>query len=492
MAGANSNSALDELNSDEIILDPSSVQRPKVVQAFVSNRVEPIEANYIGRIEIKNKEEIGGEETQPTKNDFLSLQVDLNDKNQKILYGFLGIFGLLLGGIWASGYFLIPQRNIFEFDGFHYETFFYLVLMFVPMMNSKMVINAYYINGYRWENTFKVWAKTIVAGAIAYGVFFILLHFYQTQVRELCPPFPLHSTLAVLLDVWFVQIFLWFQYPAEVRKKKIFKKRFFRFATTYVPLMFVVFFVYNMFIPMGFALLPDNNYQWIMAIILPAFRELSVWFFTWYNSKHAEERDKKPIGDLILHDMATRHALALSIVATKQATTQTSFVILGIDFAINVFLAINIIRKKRQNPEENVDQDVQELMMAEKIEFVIPLLFYFTYIMGYHGPNGDLFGGIRVKIWEQQFPFDPDTVTYWLVIFFLIDLGSLVVSALLLWVFCRISCIPHYIKISVSYWLIMAIQETHWMNEVRFLAGMSLMKHIGIVFKAVSSPVMID
>ena len=166
MARANSNSSLHTLNSDEIILDPSSVQRPKIVQAFVTNRVEPIEANPIGRSEIKNKEEIGGEGTQNTKNNFLSLQVDINDTNQKVLYGFLGIFGLLLGGIWASGYFLIPQRNIFEFDGFHYETFFYLVLMYIPLMNSKMFINAYYINGYRWENTFKVWAKTIVAATV--------------------------------------------------------------------------------------------------------------------------------------------------------------------------------------------------------------------------------------------------------------------------------------------------------------------------------------
>ena len=236
--------------------------------------------------------------------------------------------------------------------------------------------------------------------------------------------------------------------------------------------MFVVFFVYNAIIPMGFIMLPEDNYQWIMAIILTIFRELSVWFFTWYNSKHANERDKKPIGDLFLHDMATRHALALSIVCTTQATTQTSYLLLGIDFAINVFLASNIIRKKRQNSEENVDQDVQELMMAEKIEFVIPLLFAVTYLMGYHGPNGDLFGGIRVTIWDRQSPIPYDGVTYWLPIFFLFDLGSLVVSALLLWVFCRINCIPHYIKISVSYWVIMAIQETHWMNEVKNFVGM--------------------
>ena len=130
MARENSNSALDASNSDKITFEASSVQRPKVVQvqAFVLNRVEPTAANQRRKWETKNNEEIHQERTQSTKNDFLSLQVDLNDGKQKLLYSFLGIFGLLMGGIWASGYFLIPQRNIFEFDGFHYETVIYMVL----------------------------------------------------------------------------------------------------------------------------------------------------------------------------------------------------------------------------------------------------------------------------------------------------------------------------------------------------------------------------
>ena len=176
--------------------------------------------------------------------------------------------------------------------------------------------------------------------------------------------------------------------------------------------------------------------------------------------------------------------MGISALAT-QATTQTSFLLLGIDFAINIVLAINIIRKRRNNPDEDVDQDVQDLMMAEKIEFVVPLLYYLTFVMGYYGPNGDLFGGLRIKIWERQSLFDPEAVTYWLTIFFLIDLGSLVVSVILLWAFCRINCFPHYLKISVAFWFIMAIQETHWMNEVSYnnlLSSQSTYSHSFICF----------
>ena len=447
---------------------PSSVRTTKVVQAFDSNRVEPIEANKDGNKDNGSTEKGGKEVNETVKNELFSLEVDLKDTKQQVLYAFLGIVGIFLGALWSSSYFLIPERNIFDFDGFHYETFFVMILVYMPMQTSKMFINAYYINGYRWENTKQVWFKIVLAGSFGYGSAWILLHVYQTEVRGLCPPFPAHSSIAMLFGgVLFPIMFIWFQYPAEFRKKKIFRKRYVRFATSYVPIMFVVWFVYSAILPVGFVMLPTNDWQWIMALILPAFREFSVWFYTWYNTKHAEERDKKPIGDLFLHDMATRHAIALSITVTTQATTETSFLLLGIDFAINVLLAINIIRKKRNNPEENVDHDVEELMIAEKVEFVIPLLYYLTFLMGYYGPNGDLFGGMRIKIWERQNLLEPELITYWLTIFFVIDVGSLVVSAMLLWVFCRINCFPHYLKISVAYWLAMALQESHWTNEVR-------------------------
>ena len=373
-----------------------------------------------------------------------------------------------MGGVWAAGYFLVPWQNIFEIDGFPYELFVYMILFYIPVTTSKVFYNGYYVNGYRWDNPYKVWVLTLLAASTGYGVTLVFLHMYQTMIRELCPPFPMHTTFAIVPALWFSQTILWFQYPGEIRKQKIFRKRYFRFITSFTPFQYIPFLIYNTIIPIGFMLLPTDDVQWIMALILPLFREFTVWAFTKYYTKHAEERDKKPIRIMVFHDLATRHALALSIVATTSASTQTSFLLVGIDFAINVCLAINIIRKKRTNPEEDVDQDVQELMMAEKIEFVVPLLYYLTFVMGYYGPNGDLFGGLRIKIWHRQSLFDPETATYWLTIFFLIDIGSLVVSAILLWVFCRINCFSHYLKISVAFWFIMAVQETHWMNEVRY------------------------
>ena len=446
-----------------------SLKGIQVVQAFESNRIVPAEAKHDAIRDIETSQENKKEEMEKENNYLFSLKVNLDDQKQQALYAFLGVIGLIMGGVWAAGYFLVPWSNIFETDGFSYELLAYMTLFYCPVMATKMFYNAYYINGYRWDNPYKVWVLHLLAASFGWGAAIVFLHMYQTMIRELCPPFPMITSVAIVPGaLWFSQTILWFQYPGEIRKQKIFRKRYFRFITSFFPLQFIPFLIYNTIIPIGFMLLPTDDLQWIMALILPLFREFCVWGFTKFYSKHAEERDKKPIEIMVLHDFATRHALALSIMANTLASVQTSFLLIGIDFAINIFLAINIIRKKRTNPEVDVDQDVQELMMAEKIEFVIPLLFYLTFVMGYYGPNGDLFGGLRLMIFERQALLDPESVTKWTTIFFLIDFGSLIVSVILLWVFCRINCFPHYLKISAAFWLIMAVQETHWMNEVRY------------------------
>ena len=228
------------------------------------------------------------------ENNYLfSLRANLDDQKQQVLYAFLGVIGLIMGGLWATGYFLIPWQNAFETDAFSYELFFYMNLFYLPVMASKMFYNAYYINGYRWDNPYKVWGITLLAASTGYGAMLVFQHLYQTMIRELCPPFPMFTSWAIIPGgLWFSQIILWFQYPAEIRKQKIFRKRYFRFVTSYFPFQFIPFVIYNTFIPAGFMLLPADDLQWIMALILPLLREFYVWAFTKYYSKHAEERDK--------------------------------------------------------------------------------------------------------------------------------------------------------------------------------------------------------
>ena len=445
-------------------IQPSSVKRITVIQAIDSKRVGP------SGDQENNEDKYSDEQFSPDNKSSENIQVhshsgSVYDKNP-FLYSILGISGVFLGVFWATAYLFVPWHNHLEEPSYWYETLLLMVFVCLPLLTTKLFLTAYHVNGYKWENAPKVAAKVIVVASASYGACYVIMHVYWTGELKNCPPLSNITSWANLFGgISGALTMIWFQYPAGLRKTKKFRKRYFRYVTTFVPLMFCVYFVYQFY---GIALqLAPENWQWPLAFVLPAFREFNVWGFTKLVSSLADDREKQSIGMFYLHDMATRHAIALCVVTLGGATVLTSFLLLGIDFVINIILAINIIRKKRNNPAEDVSADVQELMMAEKIEFVIPLMYYLTFLMGHYGPNANLFGTIGVKMWQHQSILNVDVVTYWLFIFFMIDCGSLVVSAALLWIFCRINCFQHYLQISMGFWITMAVGEAHWMNEVK-------------------------
>ena len=213
----------------------------------------------------------------------------------------------------------------------------------------------------------------------------------------------------------------------------------------------------------------QKEYQWVFALILPLYREFNVWILTKMAYRVAGDITDRSIGIIQLHDMATRHAMVVSVLITSSATLLTSSLLLGIDFAINVALAVNIIRKKMKNPSYDPRDDVYELLIGEKIEVVVPLLYSIMFAMAYYGPNAELLGGMKISLWTFGSTANPDDVFYYLVLFFSIDFLSAVINSILLWIFCRINCFEYYLNISKMYWVVMAVQEAHWLNEVNWI-----------------------
>ena len=110
-----------------------------------------------------------------------------------------------------------------------------------------------------------------------------------------------------------------------------------------------------------------------------------------------------------------------------------------------------------KNPEEDVGQDVLELIMGEKIEVIVPLLYYCTILMASYGPNSQLFGGINITIWHWTSTINLDDATFYLAMLFAIDSCSLIINSIMLWIFCRINCFNYYLLLAKGYWIIMAI-----------------------------------
>ena len=51
-----------------------------------------------------------------------------------------------------------------------------------------------------------------------------------------------------------------------------------------------------------------------------------------------------------------------------------------------------------------VTEKVQDLVLSERIETVIPLTYILCFLSAYYGPNASVLCGIKLTIWHHQVP----------------------------------------------------------------------------------------
>ena len=102
---------------------------------------------------------------------------------------------------------------------------------------------------------------------------------------------------------------------------------------------------------------------------------------------------------------------------------------------------------------------VHELILNEKLEAVIPIGYCLCYLMAYYGPNA----GILATVTESDVEKTLRTVG----MLFSIDITSLFISGIVLWLFCKINLFKCYLHLQKQLWQIMASHEAYLLYEVR-------------------------
>ena len=113
---------------------------------------------------------------------------------------------------------------------------------------------------------------------------------------------------------------------------------------------------------------------------------------------------------------------------------------MGLDVFTNIYLALRIVWWRKTS--EKIDDCVsvlEELVIAELAEFHAPLSFLLTFVVVWFGPNSELFGNIGSSNWMFEKVDDIHGAIQNMVIFFVVDFGSAVVSAIILQVTCKIN-----------------------------------------------------
>ena len=112
--------------------------------------------------------------------------------------------------------------------------------------------------------------------------------------------------------------------------------------------------------------------------------------------------------------------------------------------------------------------DIEELVMVERIETIMPFIYIVCFLMAFYGPNAEFLGGVQSAFWHYQgYITDINPFLQNIFLFLFVDVCSGIINGIVIWKFCKVNCLRMLMNIQNKYWVIMAIQEAFLTYEVR-------------------------
>jgi len=218
----------------------------------------------------------------------------------------------------------------------------------------------------------------------------------------------------------------------------------------------------------------SKDLQWIMAIFVPLIKQFddSISMRIICKASGPDKMASKSVGKIF---SGANFSFWLVIMLGATATDFTSYCILGVNFAINIYLCLEIVRLKKRS--SSVTQEEENLRLAEKevltelilneiIEVIVPFAFICSFAMAYYGPNAGILGNIGNDYWTFRKVDDITRIVKSALTMSLIDFLSAVTAITVLWKYCRINALKECCKVFKKYWQILCIHAAMNVNKV--------------------------
>ena len=139
--------------------------------------------------------------------------------------------------------------------------------------------------------------------------------------------------------------------PKFARKDKQFRNRYFWFILAQLNTLGASW-AYN-FCQTLFTKV-TRKYQWIMGLFTPLIKELFTWSFVKFSSKASAGYGNKHTTKLAcIHYVESRHAVFVAILAGSLLTPLTTYIIIGMDFTINILKGLEIVYLLKYSKKSN-------------------------------------------------------------------------------------------------------------------------------------------
>ena len=135
----------------------------------------------------------------------------------------------------------------------------------------------------------------------------------------------------------------------------------------------------------------------------------------------------------------------------------------GIDTYDNVLFIFLL----KFNQTFTVLDKIENLILTERIETIIPLAYISIMTMAYYGPNANIMGSVKLQIWHHQNVIeDFEAFVINVSLLFGADLISLIINGFLIWKVCNINPLKVVYKIQKRYWFVMMFTEAYMLGAV--------------------------
>ena len=331
---------------------------------------------------------------------------------------------------------LIPAGDLVKDPENWYEILFHgviyiIITRFSWCYQASSLMNLHYLHSKRFVSI------TCLSGAIVMVLLIIFSYLIWTPFLKYRYPIPfLGLTLTYLLRL-LVFVEMWYLIPLDWRQKKSLKKRL-QFLFLYIFFTIVTIIISDFITTIVKKSSP--LYQPFIALLFPILREMTE-IMSEKLIRYSADGDKQGAIIVVKYTIATRYTIRLCMIIGGAATTATSWLLIAVDFSMNIYLCLRIIwlRKRETSLIQDQIEKLQQLAVYELVEFQAPLALMLVLSVAYHGPNGALFGNILNCYWTFNVIEDCSVTIINMAILFVVDFSSTVICAILLLTFVKIN-----------------------------------------------------
>ena len=374
---------------------------------------------------------------------------------------------LAISLLYSSLLLVIPQHNAIESPEYWFELIFIYISVIPLSLITILVQKCWICLRMRFIASLGTTLRLFFAVVLGFNIPYCLSYIIWTLWLKYNPPMP----FAVVAGGYPMMIFclgiLWFEFPLELRFDKVHRKRICSFILSLLWTMATMSFQFRV-LAILFRNIP-KELQWIMAIVLPISRQFNLFIHSKLLKRYSGV-DNKMAAILIKISVGIGYSLFIAI-SLASATQMTVFSILGVDFILNLYLCFKILKIQRKvsgtvDTDVEVQGNVQDLVINETIEVLIPLAYFSTFLIAYYGPNSNLFVGIRKSCWGINEIEDIEKVIIAGLEMFILDLSSAIISGLILYKYCSINLFQKFCMTIKQCWTIIAISISSSLVEV--------------------------